>query len=101
MKPIPIITLILIANNFYLNYLIKLMAGWHFGLFHLGGIRDEYISAHSVIIAQWNWDTLGLSALTLVLIVMIWRQGLCNRWLATAISVLWLLMILMPLRSVV
>lgn len=101
MKAIPVITIVLIANNFYLNYLLKRLAGWHFGLFLLGGIKDEYITAHTSIIKQWNIDTLGLSAFTLVLIVVIWRNRLCDRWLAAIISFLWLLMFLWPIRSVV
>jgi hypothetical protein len=97
MKPLPIITALLIANNFYLSCLANSLAGWHGGLFRIDGINREYISAHTSILSQLKLDTLGMSALTLILLIVVWRKRLCARWLAGIMMFLWLLVLGWPI----
>ena len=100
MKGIPLLTLLLIINNIYLNALAGGLDVFHLGLFRFGGIPRDYITTHSHLIRNLKLDLLGVSCLTLVLVIIIWKKRLCNRWLATAISVLWLVMLLLPFSTI-
>jgi hypothetical protein len=99
MKVIPWMTTLLVLNNWYLTHLSEVLAAWHQALFAVPGIERQFITAHSHILRNWKLDTLGLSILTLVLIILIWKKRLCNRWWAAAISVLWIAVFVVPFYS--
>jgi hypothetical protein len=96
MKSIPIVTTILILNNWYLNHLAESLAVWHAKLYRISGIEQQEIFAHTELLSRWKLDILGLALLSLFLVVLIWKNRLCQRWIAGAITALWVITFVLP-----
>ena len=93
MKAIPVITVLLTCLTALLQYALDLLGDWHWYLHRIPGIDPELIAVHHHYLQLAGMSRLGLVLLCLILIIVIWQNRLCHRWLTAGILLLWILML--------
>lgn len=95
MKAIPIITVLLIAQTMFLNYVAGELGRVHFAVYkQLPAVDRQLLSANSHWLQLVGLNWFGLSLLSLALVIVIWKNHLCHRSVILGIGILWLIMFL-------
>ena len=93
MKAIPIITILLIGQTMFLNYVNGELGRLHLTVYKILPVVDRQLlstNSHWLQFVGLSW--FGFSLLSLALIVVIWRNRLCPRWMLLGIVLFWLIM---------
>ena len=97
MKAIPTITVILISQTMFLNYVLSGLRLVHFTASRNVPTVDRQLlntSDYWLRLAGFSW--LGFSLLSLGLILLSWKTRLCSGWAIVGLILFWVLMFFGP-----
>lgn len=90
MKTLPIFATLLICQVMFLEYARNELNIWHTNLFRIAGFDAQLLEGHSHWLQLLTIGRTGLVLLSLVLVILVWRQQTHRWWLAVGITLLWL-----------